>query len=304
MPTSPRIAHAIEGYATWLRVERNLAPRTRKAYVEDLQRFERWLAETLGREEPTLDDVLADHLRNYLAHLRGDRSCKATTIGRQVSSLRGFFAFCTREGHLARDPAADLGRPRLAKKLPVYLVREEVERLFDAPDRSTPKGRRDHAILVTLAYTGLRLQELVGLDTRDVDFPRKTLRVFGKGRKERLVPMNARVAEVLEALLADPERVPATGERAVFLNLRGRRLTGRAVEYIVEECVRAAGIDKKRFSPHKLRHTFATLLHGNDVDLVDIQALMGHASLASTQIYTHTDTRRLKKTVDLLDFEE
>jgi len=304
MPASPRIANAIEAYATHLRVERNLAPRTRTAYVYDLQRFDTWLAETLRREAPTLADVLPDHLRNYMAHLRGDRSCKAATVNRVVASLRGFFDFCVAEKHIDESPARDLGRPKQPSRLPVYLVKQEVEKLFASPDRSMPLGRRDYALLVTMAYTGVRLQELVGLDIGDLDFSRETLRVYGKGRKERLVPMNAHVRAALLEMLEDADRVVAQGEKAVFLNAKGSRLTGRAVEYIVDKHVAAAGIDKDHISPHKLRHTFATLLHGNDVDLVDIQTLMGHASLASTQIYTHTNTKRLKKTVDLLKFED
>jgi len=173
-------------------------------------------------------------------------------------------------------------------------------RLFAAPDQSTVAGRRNFTILVTLAYTGVRLSELVGINTIDIDFPRSQIRVFGKGRKERLVPLNDRVSAALRAMLEDPERKPAPGEKAVFLNLKGRRLTGRAVEDIVKACALSAGLNQRKISPHKLRHTFATLLHGKDVDLIDIQALMGHATLASTQIYTHTNAGRLRGAIERL----
>lgn len=292
--------HAVEAFATYLRVERNLAPRTRRAYVYDLQRFGEWLADKTGQKETSLDRIPRDHLINYLTHLRDTLAYKAATMNRVVSSLRVFFQFCVEEKLLEVNPAEDLRRPKLPQRLPVYLLREELLKLFDAPNRSEPAGRRDYAILITLAYTGLRLQELVGLNTTDIDFPRAVLRVFGKGRKERLVPMNETVALALRDMLEDPDRLVVDGERAVFLNQRGRRLSGRAVQYLVDRYVIQAGISREHISPHKLRHTFATLLYGNDVDLVDIQSLMGHASLTSTQIYTHTNTGRLQSAIDRL----
>ena len=303
MHRGPALLHAIEQYSTHLRVERNLAPRTRDAYVYDLRRFEAWLAEARGVEKPAITDVLPEHLAAYLAHLRDENACKPATTTRVASSLRGFFAFCVDQEHIERSPALELLPGRLPRKLPVYLVEDELRRLFAAPDQSTPGGRRDHAILVTLANTGVRLSELVGLDTIHVDFPRAQLRVFGKGRKERLVPLNRTVSAVLEAYLSDTGRVPAHGERALFLNARGGRLTGRAVQYIVDAAAKAAGLGGRRISPHKLRHSFATLLHRRDVDLVDIQALLGHASLASTQIYTHTDTERLEGALRKLSYD-
>ena len=257
-----------------------------------------------GEDRPSLASVQPEHLSAYLGKLRDEHACKSTTTARTASSLRGFFNFCVDQGHLETSPAQLLAPPRLPRKLPIYLTEDELKRLFAAPDQSQALGRRDHAILITLANTGVRLSELVGLDTMDVDFPRGNIRVFGKGRKERLVPMNRTVMAVLEALLSDPERVIAEGERAVFLNARGRRLTGRAVQYIVDGAAKAANLGGRKISPHKLRHSFATLLHRRDIDLVDIQALLGHASLASTQIYTHVDSRRLETAVARLSYEE
>lgn len=298
MSPVPHLHHAIESLATWLRVERNLAPRTRTAYGYDLQRFDAWLRQSLGPPVDTqgvrLDRVTRETLHAYLAHLRDDNGCKPATLGRVVASMRVLMQHAADQQWIADNPALDLQPPRLPKRLPVYLTREEIDRLFEAPDRALPLGRRDHAILVTLGYTGLRLQELVGLNTLDVDFDRATLRVVGKGRKERLVPMNRTVRAVLESYLSDAERVVADGERAVFLNARGKRLSGRAVQYLVDQHAATAGVDREHLSPHKLRHTFATLLHGQDVDLIDIQKLLGHASLTSTQIYTHTNAERLR----------
>ncbi|MEQ8822266.1 MAG: tyrosine-type recombinase/integrase [Sumerlaeia bacterium] len=320
------LIEALREFATFLRVERNLAPKTREAYAYDLARFcdflvaarenrtplratadDRRQAEAeqarLEAERPKLklSDATTGRIQDYLAHLHDDLGYKAATLGRTVSSIRGLMDWCVEAGWLDRSPARDIHPPKMPKKLPIYLIEDEIRRLLNAPDPTTYIGRRDQTILLTLAYTGLRLQELVGLNTLDADFSRDTLRVMGKGSKERLVPMNAVVRDALAAHLADTERQPVHGERAIFLNTRGSRLTGRAVQYMVDKYVELAGIEKERVSPHKLRHSFATLLHSKDVDLVDIQALMGHASLASTQIYTHTNAGRLQSAVDRLN---
>ncbi len=299
----PHFHHAVESFATWLRVERNLSPRTRDAYAFDLGAFGGWLVEVLASDPIPLPAIRRDHIEEYVAYLRNERGHASSTLNRTLSCLRTFFRFCAEEKYIERNPATDIAPPKKPSKLPVYLGAEEVRRLFAAPDATTVAGRRDLAILTTLAFCGLRLQELVGLDTIDLDFSRDTVRVIGKGSKERLVPLNDDVKAALLAMLQDPDRRPAEAERAVFLNKNGRRIGGRAVQYIVDRHIRAAGIDRKGVSPHKLRHTFATLLHDRDVDLVDIQSLLGHASLASTQIYTHTNVRRLQKTIDLLEVE-
>ncbi len=304
MPPKVMLTHAIESFATYLRVERNLSPRTRQAYGYELGRFATWLAEARHEAKTPLAAVASDHVHEYINFVRTQLGYKAATANRVVSSLRVFFAYCVEEKLLDASPAQDLVRPKLPQKLPIYLIPQEIQRLFDAPDRSTPLGRRDYTILITLAYTGMRLQELVGLNTIALDFSRGTILVYGKGSKERLIPMNEEVEAALRAMLEDPERVVATGERAVFLNARGKRMSGRAVQYLVDRYVEQAGISKDKISPHKLRHTFATLLHARNVDLVDIQSLMGHASLVSTQIYTHTNVGRLQKAIDLLEVED
>lgn len=291
---------ALEAFISFLRVERNLAPRTRKAYHYDLNRFYDWFQHVQGSD--ALTAISPSTCEDYLRHLRDELACKTPTINRCFASLQAFFAYCLLQRWITENPLQLIARSQTHKKLPVYLAENELQKLFQAPDRYTEKGVRDYAIVVTLAYAGLRVSELVGLNTTDVDFNRDTLRVFGKGRKERLVPMNEVLRNALKSALESPERNPAAGEKAIFLNSRGSRMSVRAVQYIVDELATLAGVQKDVISPHKLRHTFATLLHKNDVDLIDIQALMGHASLASTQIYTHTDTRRLKQTIDLLDF--
>ena len=284
-------------YEQWLRVERNLSERTRRAYVYDLTRLGEFLTVLRGRL-PRPDQVSTEALREYLNHLQLERACKATTLARTISSIRGFFDFAVERAVVEISPAARLRTPKQPRKLPVYLVAREVARLLEAPDRTDPKGARDRAIMTLLVFTGLRLSELVSINLRDLDLINRTLRVLGKGRKERLVPLNDPVLEAAGDWL---QARPIGDSQALFLNRFGRRLTGRSVENIVRHYALKAGIFKDGISPHKLRHTFATMLHASEVDLIEIQSLMGHASIASTQIYTHTSPGRLHAAVRKLD---
>lgn len=295
-----RFCDAFRQFESWLRVERNLGVKTREAYAYDLRRFLEFRAPDPKRAGSLkLEEIGGEDLREFLHYLEGERGCKAAALSRALSSLRVFFDFCLEEKWLEVSPAEGIRNPRKPSKLPVYLLGGELARLFAAPDLETPMGRRDRAMLVVLAFCGLRLQELVGLDLGALHFESMSIRVFGKGSKERLVPMNGDVErELLQWLEV---RNAAEGEKAVFTNRFGKRISGRMVEKIVDKYVTQAGLDRQRYSPHKLRHTFATLLHGNDVDLVEIQALLGHASISTTQIYTHVDRRRLQQAVDKLE---
>lgn len=292
---------AIAEYDTFLRVEKNLSPRTRKAYRYDLERFEQWLREFHERD-PMLERVTTADIKEYLHHLKSNLAWRPATLSRMIASIRVFGDWCVEQGHLAASPAQPIHNPKMSRRLPIFMIESEVRKLFEAPDRSTPLGARDYAMLVTMAFCGVRLQELVGLNTLDIDFERETIKVLGKGSKERLIPTNAFVLAALRGWLE--LRESATGERAVFINHHGRRITGRSIQRIVDDYVRRAGINRPELSPHKLRHTFATLLHMNDVDLVEIQKLMGHATITSTQIYTHTNTERLRSAVNRLNVEE
>lgn len=296
------LADAIDHYDRFLRVERNLSPRTRAAYRYDLGRFDEWLAGIRGGKAARVGDVSATDIKEYLNHLKNDRMLKATSLSRQIASIRVFFDFCVEQGMIEGSPATAIHNPKLPRKLPVFMIESELRKLFATPDRATSEGARDYAMMVTMAFCGVRLQELVGLDERDIDFERNTIRVLGKGAKERLIPINPVVQAALRGWL-EARRAPF-GEKAVFLNQRGQRITGRSVERILDKHVQAAGLNRPELSPHKLRHTFATLLHIRDVDLVEIQRLMGHATITSTQIYTHTNTEKLRHAVDRLNLEE
>jgi site-specific recombinase XerD len=291
------IARALKEFESWLRVERNLSPRTRTAYLYDLER----MATFLTPEHATLDalNISSDELRRYVVHMREERGIAARTLARTLSSIRVFFDWLIEQGRIDINPTEALHAPRLPPKLPVYLVAHELKRLFAAPDQSTTLGLRDRAMLMTFTLAGIRLQELVGLNLGDVDFASQTLRVFGKGAKERLLPLNPMLGEAHRAWLA--VRQAADGEKAFFVNRFGHRLSGRMVEKLVDKYALQAGVARENLSPHKLRHSFATMLHNRDVDLVEIQALLGHASISTTQIYTHTNPGRLQTAVEKLN---
>lgn len=284
-------------FEQFLRVERNLSEKTRKAYLYDLSRFQEFVVLLHGRM-PKLGEIKADAIREYLNHLQLERGYKSTTLARVISSIRCFFEFAVDREAIEGSPAVQIHTPKQPKKLPVYLVAQELARLLEAPDPTRPMGLRDRAILAMLAFTGARLSELSGINLGDVDVGNQTLRVLGKGSKERIIPLNSVVMEALNQYL---NVRPISDSRALFLNRFHKRLGIRSIEDIVRKHALKAGIFKDGMSPHKLRHTFATLLHSNDVDLIEIKSLMGHANIGSTQIYTHTSNARLRAAVEKLD---
>lgn len=290
---------ALAQFEVFLRVERNLAPRTREAYRYDLTRFMEWL---IGRDRRLLRLAAIEpaHVKDYLAFLQEDYDYKSATLCRVISSLRQFFKFIVENEWLENSPVEHIRNPKNPKKLPVFLIESDLRRLLQAPDPSDTKAVRDYCILVMLGMTGTRLSEIVGLDVRDVDLESLTIKVFGKGRKERYIPLNQLVVNAINAWL---DVRPYSDDPALFLNRFKTRLSGRSVETIVKECCLRAGIAREGISPHKLRHTFATLLHFNDVDILEIQRLLGHASIVSTQVYTHTNTRRLRSAVDKISLD-
>jgi integrase/recombinase XerC len=292
------LSAAMAEFDRYLQVERNLSPATREAYQFDLQKFKEFLIRTKG-SEPSLDKVVTENIKEYLHYLQSTRSYKSTTLSRVIASIRVLFEYAVMRGMLDASPAAYIHNPKLPKKLPIYLIDSELKKLLNAPDSNNLMGCRDFAILVTLGFTGMRRQELVGMDLNSIDLERRTIKVMGKGSKERLIPMNEFVFNAINAYL---DLRPATGDHeAVFLNRQGGRLTGRSIVNIVRKYVQKAGIAKEKISPHKLRHTFATLLHMNDVDILEIKSLLGHSSITSTQIYTHTNSNKLRSAVDRLN---
>ena len=279
---------ATAAFLRHLERERNASRHTIRAYGEDLQQFSAYLKDVLGRE-PRPED--ADHvlIRGFLADLHR-RGLKKTSSARKLAGLRTFFRFLCREGRLDRNPARALLSPRLEKRIPAPLEEVQVETLLDVPGDDAA-SIRTRAILELLYATGIRCAELVGLDVGEVDLEARMVRVLGKGRKERIVPFGTRAREALRAWLrARAGLRPKTD--AVFISLRGARLSDRSVRALLSRRVRQVALTRK-CSPHTLRHSFATHLLARGADLRAIQELLGHASLSTTQRYTHVDTRQL-----------
>ncbi|MDX6529365.1 MAG: integrase/recombinase XerC [Blastocatellia bacterium] len=284
-----------------LRYERNVSVHTLRNYESDLRQFFDYLAPADPNDGKRRGANLAqiDHLtiREWLASLHSDQK-KKTSIARKLAALRTFFQFLVREGSLELNPAKLVATPRKEKKLPVHLSIEDAVRFIETPDTETDFGRRDRAILEMLYATGVRVSELVQLNLRDIDFQNKLLRVFGKRRKERIVPFGDPAARALKDYLAVRENFLANAPVAkrdaqpLVLNYQGTRMTTRSVGRLVEKYIRlCAGIHD--ISPHALRHSFATHLLDSGADLRDIQELLGHARLSTTQIYTHVSMEKL-----------
>ena len=293
----------IHRYLEHLEGERNVSPETLRAYERDLLRFHRFVAHDFLGAEPGPRDVDALAVRSFLAAMTREGLAKRSQ-GRALAAVRSMFRFACREGILAANPAQGVKTPKVPVTLPRHLRPGEVETLMEAPavDGDRPLARRDRAILELLYAAGLRVSELVGLDWRNVDLSARVLRVIGKGRKERMVPFGRPAGDALRAWLGDWEAIRARGgpgrpganpdEDPVFLNHQGGRLTDRSVRRILDRWVESAAV-AKGVHPHTLRHTFATHLLENGADLRTIQELLGHASLSTTQKYTHLEVERL-----------
>jgi len=259
------------------------SPPTLRAYTQNLELFREYCARQGVRDPARIDHRL---LRGFLVELNGS-GLKKSSVARYLAAVRSFLRFLVRQEVLATNPARALRAPRARRPLPVHLAEEEVARLVDAAP--TP---RDTAILETLYGGGLRVAELVGLDRDDLDLRRGVARVRGKGRKERLAPLGGSAVRALKAYLQARPR--SQDPRPVFLNRRGARLTTRSVHRLLRECALRAGVDP-RTTPHTLRHSFATHLLDRGADLREVQELLGHKNIATTQIYTHVSLERLRK---------
>lgn len=277
---------ALEEYLDYLRLERGLAANSVEAYRRDLISHLEFLR-SAGVEE--LAGVQEQHLVRYLASLSRAGARPATAM-RRLSALRSFYRYFLLQGKLARDPTANLERARLARPLPHTLTIQQVESLLAQPDPSTRRGCRDRAMLELLYATGLRVSELTKLRIDDVNLEMGFVRCLGKGSKERIVPLGRRAIEALQAHLesrADPHP-------ALFPARRGRPISRIRCWQIIKSYARQAGI-RQPLSPHTLRHSFATHLLEGGADLRSIQEMLGHASITTTQIYTHLTASQLKQ---------
>ncbi|MGZ5318773.1 MAG: site-specific tyrosine recombinase XerD [Actinomycetota bacterium] len=286
-------------YLDHLAVERGLSAHTLAAYRRDLRRYVAFL-EHRGITDPSQVDESS--IRSYVAsvsastHGDDERPYRATSVARMLSSVRSFHRFLLRDGITARDPATGVAQPKLPRQLPHPLTVDETRRLLEAPDPATPTGLRDRAILELLYGAGLRISELTALDVDDLDLEEGAVRVLGKGGKEREVPLGRFAREAVDAYLTRgrPALASAASRGALFLTARGGRLTRQSGNRLLAIHVRTAGIES-RVTPHSLRHSFATHLLEGGADVRVVQELLGHASVATTQIYTLVTEEHLRE---------
>lgn len=279
-------------YRRWLRVERGLSENTFEGYLHDLARFRDW-AQAAAAGPAQVDTAL---IRRFVQYLAKDCLLGARSVARNISSLRSFFGFLLQENHLQDDPTELLDLPKLARKLPEVLSVEEIDRIFAAIDHTQPTGHRNRAMLELLYSSGLRVSELVNLGQSSIYFDEGFLRVFGKGSKERLVPLGSSAATQIQHYLQDRRHAPAQrGEEDIlFLNRRGKRLTRNMVFLILKDLVHKAGIST-HVSPHTFRHSFATHMIEGGADLRAVQEMLGHESITTTEIYLHLDREYLRE---------
>jgi len=279
----------IEKFVRYLEIEKNYSIHTVINYKLDLLGFNKFIAGT------QLEKIDYLSLRKYLAVLK-EKNLASRTVGRRLSSLRSFFRFLCREGYIKTNPILMLSSPKLEKHLPSFMTEGEVGRLIESAFAKTQEdllGLRDRAILEVFYSSGLRISELVGLNLEDIDFISGILKIRGKGKKERIVPIGeTALAAVRKYLQKRNKQI-----NALFLNHHQRRITTRGVRFLVVKYLNASGI-KPGVSAHTFRHSFATHLLNHGADLRTVQELLGHASLSSTQIYTHMTTDKLKSVYD------
>ncbi len=279
----------IEKFMRYLEIEKNYSPHTIINYRHDLEDFKEFL------QDRPVENVDYLSLRKYLAVLK-EKKLGVRTVSRRLSSLRSFFRFLIREGFIKTNPILIVSSPKQEKHLPLFLTEEEVKRLLGAvipKDKDDEMSLRDRAILETFYSTGMRISELVKVGMRDIDFIGGIVKVLGKGRKERIVPIGEHAILAIRAYLEKRKKQ----SEMIFLNKNGRRITDRGVRYMVAKYVRAASL-RLGVCPHTLRHSFATHLLNHGADLRSVQELLGHANLSTTQIYTHLTTERLKSVYD------
>lgn len=278
-------------FQEYLQFERGVSPRTLEAYTRDLGRLMSYCGR-LGLD--AADKFTPSLLREFVYDLK-DQGLQATSIRRTMSAVRTYFAFLLAEGHVESDPTEQVELPKTWRRLPGVLSREDVEKILDAPDVSDRLYWRDKALLEFAYASGVRVSELAGLKVRDIDLQEGVALVFGKGSKERLVPIGRSAQRALDIYMRElrPRLARQDGQGIVFLNAQGRPLSRMGIWKILRKHVKRAGVTK-RVTPHTLRHCFATHLLEGGADLAAVQEMLGHADISTTQIYTHVDREYLR----------
>ncbi len=320
-------ASLVQQFVNYLQAERHFSPHTAKCYAADLQQFcgylcfqrQRSAAESaagngkiddmskLAPPPGTISEELnrlllgvnTDHVRDLMSELREHNYCKST-VARKLATMRSFYKFLVRRGYLTSNPVTAIRTPKQDKRLPKYLEVEQIEKLLANPDTTTLLGARDRAMLETLYSTGMRVSELIALDVGDVDLAGNVVRVAGKGKKRRVIPLGPgavrQILHFLDLRRNDPRATTFDAE-ALFINKHGRRLSTRSVRRKLDKYLLDAGLDLS-VSPHTLRHSFATHMLQRGADLRSVQELLGHQSLSTTQIYTHLSGQTVKENYD------
>ena len=281
----------LDSFLDYVSLERGLSKNTRAAYADDIVRF----IDDLAKQGVTsIQDVSRRQILDHLMSEKARGLC-ANSLSRHLVSLKVFFRYLTQEGVLDVNVAETMDSPKVWKMLPSVLTPKEVERLFEAPDVKTPLGLRNRAILELFYASGLRVSEMAGLQLTDLQLDENFLRCIGKGRKERVVPVGGAAIQWIRRYLkeARPKLTPGDPEQTVFLSLRRQAMSRKTIWNMIKTCARDAGITKTVY-PHSLRHSFASHLLANGAELRIIQEMLGHADIATTQIYTHIDSERLK----------
>jgi integrase/recombinase XerC len=276
----------VHKFINYLEIEKNASSHTVTNYKIDLKNFSEAI-----KDKP-IDEVTHLDVRLFLAKMK-EKNFSKRSVARKMATLRSFFKFLYREGFIKSSPAASLLTPKIEKKLPLFLSADDAVKLLESPDVTDDMGLRDKAILETLYSTGIRVSELCGLDKEDIDFISGVLKVYGKGKKERLVPIGDKALRSIRTYFEKIKVSDINEKKPTFINKSKRRITDRAVRRIVDKYIRKTSLNEN-ISPHSLRHSFATHMLDRGADLRSVQELLGHANLSTTQIYTHVTTDRLK----------
>jgi len=291
----------IDTFGAYLGDRKGCAAHTVRGYLTDLRQFEEFLSRRkASRGAVTAESIDPLVVREFLGTLYG--AVTRTTIARKMSAIRSFFRFLEKKGLIRENPAAEIASPRIEKYIPACLPVDDVFRLLERPDRKKPLGLRDLAILEVLYSCGLRVAELASMDVPDIDFAERLARVTGKGGRERIVPVGRYALKAVGAYLDAVRPLRArkgkrAGEDPLFINFRGGRLSTRSIARIIKRYAAETGLSPE-ISPHAMRHTFATHLLDGGADLRSVQELLGHASLSTTQKYTHVSLDRLMAVYD------
>lgn len=282
---------AIRSFLNYLRVEKGVSANTLDAYRRDVEKFAAFAA----GHRIALDKVTRDELVDFLRHLY-HRKLDSRTVARHLVTIRHFFRFALAEGLISEDPAETIESPRFRSSLPTFLTVEEIERLIEQPDANTVIGLRDKAMVEVMYSAGLRVSELCKLRLSDIHYDKGYVRCIGKGDKERLVPIGRRAVEVVRRYLKEsrPKLAHDNSPPLIFLSRKGGECSRHGFWKTISDCGRLAGI-RKKLKPHMLRHSFATHLLDRGADLRAVQMMLGHADIATTQIYTHVVEERLKQ---------